>query len=171
MPSISCRNPGRDRHGRPAVHRAARESPVVQGRRTLAPASAPPARRSRTPQRGGCPIVCPTTSPRPRRRSGGARHRAEAGLLRPRLVGRRGNRSASSRKAGHIVVSNSRNYRMFDTVPLLIPEVNGDHLKLLDAQGAAHGWKRPHRDQPELRDDRAGDGARAAPPVRAADRR
>ena len=43
-------------------------------------------------------------------------------------------------KAGHIVVSNSRNYRMFDTVPLVIPEVNGAHLKLLDAQGAAHGW-------------------------------
>ncbi len=43
--------------------------------------------------------------------------------------------------AGHIVVSNSRNYRMFDTVPLLIPEVNADHLKLLDAQGATQGWK------------------------------
>lgn len=43
-------------------------------------------------------------------------------------------------KAGHIVVSNSRNYRMFDTVPLLIPEVNADHLRLLDAQGDAQGW-------------------------------
>src|SRR3954468_24144491 len=43
-------------------------------------------------------------------------------------------------KAGHIVVSNSKNYRMFDTVPLLIPEVNGDHLKLLECQQAAHGW-------------------------------
>ena len=47
---------------------------------------------------------------------------------------------AAFAKAGHIVVSNSRNYRMFDTVPLMIPEVNADHLKLLDAQGAAHGW-------------------------------
>jgi len=44
-------------------------------------------------------------------------------------------------KAGHIVVSNSRNYRMVDTVPLLIPEVNADHLKLLDMQGEAQGWK------------------------------
>jgi aspartate-semialdehyde dehydrogenase len=43
--------------------------------------------------------------------------------------------------AGHIVVSNSKNYRMFDTVPLLIPEVNGDHLKLLECQQAAQGWK------------------------------
>ena len=30
---------------------------------------------------------------------------------------------------------------MDPTVPLLIPEVNADHLKLLDAQGAATGWK------------------------------
>ena len=47
---------------------------------------------------------------------------------------------AAFAKAGHIVVSNSRNYRMFDTVPLMIPEVNAEHLALLDAQGAAHGW-------------------------------
>ena len=43
-------------------------------------------------------------------------------------------------EAGHIIVSNSRNYRMEQHVPLLIAEVNADHLKLLDAQ-AAHGWK------------------------------
>ena len=43
--------------------------------------------------------------------------------------------------AGHFVVSNSKNYRMDAVVPLMIPEVNADHLKLLDAQQAAHGWK------------------------------
>ncbi len=43
--------------------------------------------------------------------------------------------------AGHVVVSNSRNYRMEPTVPLLIPEVNPDHLELLKAQSAATGWK------------------------------
>src|SRR5262245_30755349 len=37
-------------------------------------------------------------------------------------------------EAGHIVVSNSRNYRLEKTVPLLIPEINADHLALLDAQ-------------------------------------
>ncbi len=42
--------------------------------------------------------------------------------------------------AGHFIVSNSRNYRMDAAVPLVIPEVNADHLKLLDAQ-AARGWK------------------------------
>ncbi len=44
-------------------------------------------------------------------------------------------------QAGHVIVSNSRNYRMEADVPLLIPEVNADHLALLDAQGAARGWK------------------------------
>ncbi len=43
--------------------------------------------------------------------------------------------------AGHIVVSNARNYRMDPAVPLLIPEINPDHLRLLDAQQGAHGWK------------------------------
>jgi aspartate-semialdehyde dehydrogenase len=42
--------------------------------------------------------------------------------------------------AGHVVVSNSRNYRMVDTVPLLIPEINAQHLCLLDAQSGAQGW-------------------------------
>jgi len=43
--------------------------------------------------------------------------------------------------AGHFVISNSKNYRMDAIVPLMIPEVNADHLKLLDAQAAARGWK------------------------------
>src|SRR5256885_677612 len=37
--------------------------------------------------------------------------------------------------------SNWKNYRMDAVVPLMIPEVNADHLKLLDAQQAAHSWK------------------------------
>ena len=48
---------------------------------------------------------------------------------------------AAFAQAGHIVVSNSRNYRMEATVPLMIPEVNADHLGLLDAQSAACRWK------------------------------
>jgi aspartate-semialdehyde dehydrogenase len=44
-------------------------------------------------------------------------------------------------QAGHIIVSNSRNYRMEADVPLLIPEVNADHLALLDAQSSGRGWK------------------------------
>jgi aspartate-semialdehyde dehydrogenase len=43
-------------------------------------------------------------------------------------------------QAGHVIVSNSRNYRMEADVPLLIPEVNADHLALLTKQ-AARGWK------------------------------
>jgi aspartate-semialdehyde dehydrogenase len=47
---------------------------------------------------------------------------------------------AAFAQAGHVVVSNARNYRMEPTVPLLIPEVNADHLALLSAQAAAHNW-------------------------------
>jgi aspartate-semialdehyde dehydrogenase len=36
--------------------------------------------------------------------------------------------------AGALVVSNARNHRMDPDVPLLIPEVNDDHLALLDVQ-------------------------------------
>jgi aspartate-semialdehyde dehydrogenase len=42
--------------------------------------------------------------------------------------------------AGHFIVSNSRNYRMEDDVPLLIPDVNGEHLALLESQ-KARSWK------------------------------
>src|SRR5438045_3877499 len=37
-------------------------------------------------------------------------------------------------EAGHYVVTNSSAFRMHQNVPLVIPEVNGDHLKLIDKQ-------------------------------------
>jgi aspartate-semialdehyde dehydrogenase len=43
-------------------------------------------------------------------------------------------------KAGHIVVSNSKNHRMDDDVPLLVPELNADHLQLLHSQREKRGW-------------------------------
>ncbi len=43
--------------------------------------------------------------------------------------------------AGHTVVSNSRNHRMDADVPLLVPEINADHLKLLEFQARRRGWK------------------------------
>jgi aspartate-semialdehyde dehydrogenase len=43
--------------------------------------------------------------------------------------------------AGHVVVSNSRNHRMEQDVPLLVPEINPDHLKLIPGQQHARGWK------------------------------
>lgn len=42
-------------------------------------------------------------------------------------------------EAGYIVISNSRNYRMAPNVPLLIPEINGDHLELVKTQHFANG--------------------------------
>ena len=44
-------------------------------------------------------------------------------------------------EAGHIIVSNSRNHRMEPDVPLLVPEVNPDHLKLVPLQQRKRGWK------------------------------
>jgi aspartate-semialdehyde dehydrogenase len=43
-------------------------------------------------------------------------------------------------QAGHLIVSNSKNYRMEPDVPLLIPEINADHLALLDVQAASRHW-------------------------------
>jgi aspartate-semialdehyde dehydrogenase len=44
-------------------------------------------------------------------------------------------------QAGHVVVSNSRNHRMEPDVPLLVPEVNADHLKIIPHQQRIRGWK------------------------------
>jgi aspartate-semialdehyde dehydrogenase len=44
-------------------------------------------------------------------------------------------------KAGAIVVTNTRTHRMDPDVPLLIPEVNADHLALVDCQRESRGWK------------------------------
>jgi len=42
--------------------------------------------------------------------------------------------------AGHVVVSNSKNHRMDDDVPLLVPEVNAEHLGVAAQQKATRGW-------------------------------
>ena len=42
--------------------------------------------------------------------------------------------------AGHFVVSNSRNHRMDPDVPLLIPEVNAEHLSVISTQRKNRGW-------------------------------
>jgi aspartate-semialdehyde dehydrogenase len=43
-------------------------------------------------------------------------------------------------RAGHIVLSNARSHRMGPLVPLLVPEVNADHLSLLNDQRRHYGW-------------------------------
>lgn len=44
-------------------------------------------------------------------------------------------------KAGKIVLTNAKNYRMEPDVPLVIAEVNADHLGVIAAQRKARGWK------------------------------
>jgi aspartate-semialdehyde dehydrogenase len=42
--------------------------------------------------------------------------------------------------SGHVVISNARSLRMDPAVPLLIPEINADHLGLLRQQQRERGW-------------------------------
>lgn len=42
--------------------------------------------------------------------------------------------------AGHILVSNARSFRMDARVPLVIPEINADHLALIPYQRRERGW-------------------------------
>jgi aspartate-semialdehyde dehydrogenase len=44
-------------------------------------------------------------------------------------------------KAGKFVLSNAKNFRMEPDVPLVIPEVNGDHLGLIECQRRQRGWR------------------------------
>jgi len=43
-------------------------------------------------------------------------------------------------EAGHLLCSNASAYRNVPDVPLLIPEINGDHVALVDHQRAQRGW-------------------------------
>jgi aspartate-semialdehyde dehydrogenase len=47
---------------------------------------------------------------------------------------------AAFARAGRLVLSNAKNFRMAPDVPLVIPEVNGDHLALLTRQRELRGW-------------------------------
>jgi aspartate-semialdehyde dehydrogenase len=64
----------------------------------------------------------------------------------PRLVfsaldaGVAGDAEVAFARAGHVVVSNARNHRLDPLVPLVVPEVNGDHLSLLAVQQREHDW-------------------------------
>jgi aspartate-semialdehyde dehydrogenase len=42
--------------------------------------------------------------------------------------------------AGHVVLSNARSHRMDPLVPLLVPEINADHLGVLPEQRKVKGW-------------------------------
>jgi len=53
-----------------------------------------------------------------------------------------GQAEESFARAGCPVISNSSSHRMDMDVPLLIPEVNAEHLELLDSQRAARGYER-----------------------------
>ncbi|MFC1960446.1 aspartate-semialdehyde dehydrogenase [Chloroflexota bacterium] len=51
-----------------------------------------------------------------------------------------GERELELAGAGYVVCSNVRVHRLTPDVPLLIPEVNSDHVALVDVQRANRGW-------------------------------
>jgi aspartate-semialdehyde dehydrogenase (non-peptidoglycan organisms) len=53
-----------------------------------------------------------------------------------------GEAEESFARAGYPVISNSSSHRMDPDVPLLIPEVNPEHIAQIDAQRAARGYDR-----------------------------
>jgi aspartate-semialdehyde dehydrogenase len=65
-------------------------------------------------------------------------------------------------EAGCAVVTNSSALRMGKDVPLLIPEVNPDHVKLLECQSYRRKKWRVRGHQPQLFRHRTGDGVEAA---------
>src|SRR5436190_12266565 len=42
--------------------------------------------------------------------------------------------------AGHIVSSNTSSHRMAPDVPILLPDINADHIGLVDVQRRNRGW-------------------------------
>lgn len=45
-------------------------------------------------------------------------------------------------RAGYVVVSNSKNHRMDDDVPILLPEINNEHMRLIETQRARRVYER-----------------------------
>ena len=43
-------------------------------------------------------------------------------------------------RAGYPVISNSSSFRMDEDVPLLIPEINADHIRLIEVQRTRRGF-------------------------------
>lgn len=69
----------------------------------------------------------------------------DADLSSPLVFSALPKEAAESREAalaadGHIVATNASFHRMDEDVPLLLPEVNADHLALVDVQRRRRGW-------------------------------
>ncbi len=43
-------------------------------------------------------------------------------------------------QAGHVVCSNASAFRMAEDVPILLPEINAEHLQIVDIQREKRGW-------------------------------
>jgi aspartate-semialdehyde dehydrogenase len=43
-------------------------------------------------------------------------------------------------EAGHVVCSNASTYRMAEDVPILLPEINAEHVEIVEVQRRKRGW-------------------------------
>ncbi len=72
---------------------------------------------------------------------------AEAGTVRSRIAFSAMDSSVAGpieeqfAKAGKTVLTNAKNHRMDPDVPLVIPEINADHMALIATQRAARDWQ------------------------------
>jgi aspartate-semialdehyde dehydrogenase len=86
------------------------------------------------------------TEPMPRRVAEMTVHPCDPSVVRSQVVfsaldsSVAGEVEGAFARAGRFVLSNAKNYRMEPDVPLVIAEVNPDHLGLLDAQRECRGW-------------------------------
>ena len=100
------------------------------------PRSGAPARRTARPPTGGSTRCCPTTAAGLTGEAARRRARVAARLLRPRLLGRRRSGRRSTRTAAASSSRTRSNHRMDADVPLLIPEINADHLDAIEQPAA-----------------------------------
>ena len=81
-----------------------------------------------------CRAICTMSSSNPASRLS-TPNCSSACCLRSRPPGR-----MAFAQAGYGVCSNARSYRYEPDVPLLIPEVNPEHIQLIDVQKRKRGW-------------------------------
>ena len=140
MKQNRSRHSGRHRHGGPAFHQISRRASVVSSSRGWARASARPASDIAEAAKWHLGAAQPESI------AGLTVSEAKPGNA-PKLLFSAMDASVATEieqafaQAGHVVVSNSKNHRMDRDVPLLVPEINPDHLHLIPGQQRARGWK------------------------------
>ena len=170
------RRPRRDRHGRSALRLAARRAPVVRGhggrrQRRARPASRTPTRspaggRSRTPVPAAAAKL--TVGDASRTSRGSPTRSTSCSAPSTWTKAATAKLEEDYARAETPVVSNNSAHRWTPDVPMMIPEINADHMaRHRGAAQAARHQARLHRGQAELLDPELRPGDPSAVVVRA----